>query len=79
MEILSNRIRYPGRDLKPLILFKLLALDRNYRCKELCRQEVTAKLSQCNENYVTQLIYTVTEINVIETEVVCDSLATQFT
>lgn len=31
---------------------------------------VTAKLSQYNESYFTQLIYTVTEINVIETEAV---------
>jgi hypothetical protein len=36
------------------------------------------ELPQYNENYFTQLIYTVTEINVIETEVVCDNITTQF-
>jgi len=51
----------------------------NYRSKKECRQVVTVKLSQYNENYFTQLIYTVTEINDIETEVVCDNIATQFT
>jgi len=34
---------------------------------------------QYNEIYFTQLIYTVTEINVIETEVVCGNIAAQFT
>ena len=65
-EILRKIIRDPCRNLKPLILFSLPALHTNYRCRELCRQEVTAKLSQYNENYFIQLIYTVTETNDVE-------------
>jgi len=44
----------------------------------MCCQKVTAKHSQYSENYFTRLIYTVTEINVIETEVVCDNIVVQF-
>jgi len=44
----------------------------------MCCKEVTAKFPQYNENYFTHLIYTVTEINVIETEVVCGNTAVQF-
>jgi len=49
-------------------LIHLISLHKNYRCRELWRQEVTAKISQYNENYFKQLIHTVTEINDIETD-----------
>lgn len=68
MEILRNCIRDSYRDLKSLMLLSLPALHTYYRCTELCRQEVTAKFSKYNEIYFTQLIYTVTEINDIETD-----------
>jgi hypothetical protein len=68
----------PGRNLKPLICSSFHVLCVNYRCRELCRQEVTSNfriLIKIN----LQLIYTVTELNMIETEVVCDNIAVQFT
>jgi hypothetical protein len=50
----------------------------NYGWRELCFQEVTAEHSQYNDNYFRQLNYTVTEINVTETEDVCGNIAVQF-